>query len=122
MKQAHVRKILVVVSILCVLSVTSMLVYVTQCKADDKSYSNCVQGCYLDLPKVSECVEQERAYWDAKHTNEAMTEKDCISLIKHERINCEIDCLVKEIKMEDPNNAAIKFYDENVKNFPLTSQ
>lgn len=87
--------------------------------ASSYEYQVCVNKCYLDLPNIEECIADEKLHWDTSNTTEKQIRNDCKRLIKNEKGDCRINCVVTEIKFLDP---AEKFYDTNVKNFPLINE
>jgi hypothetical protein len=87
--------------------------------ASDYEYGVCVDNCYLDLPSIEECIVDEKHHWDITNTTDKQMRKDCQSLIDSEKVDCQINCVVAQIKFVDK---AEKFYDTDVKNFPLTNE
>ena len=103
--------------ILC-LGLTGFLIVATA-HAENSSYYTCVNKCYLDIPGKTEFIKDERRYWDVSNITDSQLTRDYKSMVKHAKIDCRINCVVEEITIEDP---AVKFYDTNVKNFPLTNE
>lgn len=119
MKQKYIRRILIVLSILCIVSLFGAIFYVTNARASDKSYSICVHTCYLDLPDLEECVKDETNFWDTPAGSEIRVQRECKDMIKHEKINCQINCVKEQIK---PRDASVEFYDKHVRSFPETNE
>lgn len=93
--------------------------FISVARGSNGDYQPCVNRCYLDLPKVEECISDEKQYWDTSNITDLQIKKDCQHMIKSKKVDCHINCVVKEIRFEDE---ATKFYDTDVKNFPLTDQ
>ncbi len=87
--------------------------------ADNVSYDACVNRCYLDIPGKAEYIEDEKRYWEINSTTDSHLNREYKSMVKHAKIDCRINCVVGEIKFQDH---AVKYYDTDVKNFPLTNE
>jgi len=111
--------ILTIVEIITVCLIIAGLFIVATAHASDQEYQVCVNGCYLDLPNIDECVEDEKQHWDTGNTTDKQIRNDCKHLIKAEKVDCRINCVASQIKFV---NKAEKFYDTDVKNFPLTNE
>lgn len=119
MKPKNMRRLLLIISIIGVLSLIFVMLYISTAHASDEDYQICVSRCYLDLPKIEECVEDEKTYWDSENTSVLQVKRTCKEMINYKKIDCRINCATAGIKIED---AAVKYYDTNVKNFPLTDE
>jgi len=118
MKQKNMRRLLVILSVLCILSLFGAIVYVTTGHASDKEYNICVHRCYLDLPDLEECIKDETNFWDTPTGSEIRIQRDCKDMINHEKIDCRINCVREQIK---PRDASVEFYDKHVRSFPETN-
>ena len=110
--------ILTIVEVITVcLIIAGLFIVITSAHASDQEYQVCVNNCYLDLPNINECVADEKQYWDTGNTTEKQIRNNCKHLIKSEKVDCRINCVVSQIKFVDK---AEKFYDTDVKNFPMS--
>jgi len=119
MKPKTIRRILIIFSILCILSLYYAIFITTSARADDKEYLICVHTCYLDLPKLEPCIEQEKKYWEPINVSDKQFEKTCKRIISGEKIECQVNCVVEQIKFVD---RAVEYYNKEVKNFPNSNQ
>lgn len=92
--------------------------FVSVARGSDGDYQICVNRCYLDLPKIEECISDEREYWEMNNTTDLQIKKDCQHMIKNKKVDCQINCVVAKIRFADE---ATVYYDTDVKNFPLTN-
>ena len=114
------RKIIVIIiSILFVISIFVFIGLITVAYGSDQGYQICVSRCYLDLPNIKECINDEKTYWDSGNTSNLRIKRSCKEMIRYEKIDCRINCATAGIEIED---IAVKYYDTDVKNFPLTNE
>lgn len=92
-------------------------VFIFKAHASNHDYQACVNRCYLDIPEKSQFIVDEKKYWDSKNVTDPQFDLDYKSMVKHAKIDCQINCCSKQIKFIDSTE---KFYDSDVKNFPET--
>ena len=84
-------------------------------------YANCVAECKADVMDPNQCVKKE--YWDSENTSQWQIKLSCEDLIRNEKLDCQIDCMIEEVKIENAKwNRSVKFWDKNVRSFPDTNQ
>jgi len=84
-------------------------------KASAVTLGKCVAECQTDVMYVSECIAEEKSYWDL---DSEISEKDlkqaCIDLIRNERLRCYSVCIRDQVE----SDRAVIFYDTEVRFFP----
>jgi hypothetical protein len=88
-----------------------MIIFATTSHAE--SFEVCTARCKADVMDINQCIEDERQHWDT-HVSKLALKNACMDLIRNEKLNCHSDCEKERYQ----NEAAMHFYDINVKNFP----
>ena len=114
------RPLSMIIIIIVIFSIFAIIVgYITAAYAGEQDYKTCVSQCYLDLPNIEECITDEKLYWNTENTTDLQIKRNCRDMISYEKIDCRINCATAGIEIED---VAVKYYDTDVKNFPLTNE
>ena len=88
----------------------------------DQSYQLCVAECQADVMDLNQCMKDEQEHWSGDIPDKELR-RSCKQLILNEKIDCKINCAVKEISIEDVKlKRATTFWDKHVRNFPESNE
>ena len=110
---------MIIIIIVVFLALAVIIGFIKAAHGSDQDYQICVNTCLLDLPSIEECMVDERSFWNTENTSDLQIKRSCKDLIRYEKIDCQINCATAGIEIED---VAVKYYDTDVKNFPLTNE
>ena len=123
MKQITIVKIITVISFIgLIVSILLLVGFIPKAHAKSDDYSICLNGCYLDVPTVQECMMNVEDFWDYGRDKKKSVRKECIAIVRDEKFNCKLDCYTETMMLKDPKRErAIKFWDRSVRSFPETN-
>jgi hypothetical protein len=93
-----------------------MVIFVlTTTSASAATLDTCITRCKADVLDLDQCIHDEKNHWDARPSTNF--KHACMDLIRNQKLNCEMDCDRDHLS----RNAAVNYYESDVRHFPLTN-